>query len=403
MLTHSIKNIFRNKRRSLMIIFILFFSISVMFLTNSYLEGMYWALKYGAKSSSGFIQVVSKGYWDNKDDEKKLINISELERIEEYISNNNKIVSFNKELSFQGLLGDSRNSTVISGVGVETGKYNGALSSASIIDGRTLLKNDEVIIAKGVNSRLSSDDGDWLTYLGQTIRGSFNPVNLNVVGVMTTGIEETDKYFAATTLETAQNLLLTDKIERVLLFMSSDAEDSVIIEENEKINEYFKKHNLELETRTWSELSMFYYDLKKFYDMIFRFVIIIIIALVFLSTTEIVSMTFFERFREIGTLRSIGTTKMQIFTLLILEIMALFILGLGSGVGITVFVEKIINNLQLQWIPPGSSQAVPFYFFIKLKYAILPGIITFLAALFATVLPALKASRLNVVEVLNYD
>ncbi|PWU18878.1 MAG: hypothetical protein C5B48_14275 [Candidatus Rokuibacteriota bacterium] len=103
-------------------------------------------------------------------------------------------------------------------------------------------------------------------------------------------------------------------------------------------------------------------------------------------------LTVFERTRELGMLRAVGTTRVQIRTMITLESIVTSLMGavIGIAVGIILAVLLIerVNFLVLSW-PIGTL-------FVLVLVAIFAGLI-------AAILPARRAARLNVLEALQYE
>jgi putative ABC transport system permease protein len=397
------RNLLRNKRRTLMTLSILAVSTAIMFLTFCYLEGMYWALRYSARTATGFVQIAAKGYWDDRRDTKPIIDRATVQAVREELSRLEADCTM--ELEFQGLLGNERDSTIVSGVGVEAEKSGGAASAIQVRDGRVLFGSDmdRGLIGEIVAKRLGAVPGDWLTLLGQNLAGAFNPVSFQVAGVVTTGVKESDKYYLAVPLAFAQSIRQTDGAEKILVFFGSREETPAAAALVRGLKDFIADGDLAVELRTWEELASFYFELKALYDFIFVFIMIIISVLVLLAVFEITSMSFFERMREIGMLRAIGITKLGIFGQLMAEVLALYLLGNLIGAALGAGLGGLVNSLSIHWQPPGSSTSVPFFFDLKMNYMLVPLAVTFLASACAGVLPAFKAARLPVIEVLRHE
>jgi putative ABC transport system permease protein len=103
-------------------------------------------------------------------------------------------------------------------------------------------------------------------------------------------------------------------------------------------------------------------------------------------------LTVFERTRELGMLRAVGTTRWQVRSMITLESVVTSLMGavIGIAVGIVLAVLLIarVDFLVLSW-PVGSL--------------LLFALIAVVAGLIAAILPARRAARLNVLEALQYE
>ncbi len=399
---HAFLSLFRNKRRTIMILAILGASTMIIFMTNSYLEQMYRGMQMGYIYQSGSIQVARQGFWDVKREGDLLLDSSMVEAAEDAARADDAVTRVNRELGFQGLVGTDMRSTIFNGMGVLANNQGGYAGYILMESGNTLDAQDPegVIIGLPLAEKLGVSVDDYVNLMCTTVDGSMNLVSARVAGICTTGVDQADAYFCAGNLPFVQELRGTDGVDRLLIFLR---EGSVLEETRERLQARFAAAGLPLETRTWEELNPFYFDLKALYDGIFLFIKAIICILVFLSVMEIISMSFFERFRELGTLRAIGNTKGEIFLMLLFEVLFYAAIGIASGGALGALLASVLNGMNLSWTPPGSSSSVPFGFYIRAVSMISPMLTVLVASIVAAVFPALHSANKQVIEVLKYE
>jgi putative ABC transport system permease protein len=116
----------------------------------------------------------------------------------------------------------------------------------------------------------------------------------------------------------------------------------------------------------------------------------IIVSLFGIINTLVLSV--FERTREIGMLRAVGTTRWQVRLMITLESVVTSLMGatIGIGLGIVLSVLLIarVDFLVLSW-PIGSL--------------VVFAIAAIVVGLIAAILPARRAAKLNVLEALQYE
>lgn len=379
---------------------LLVISMVLIFVTVSYLEGMYWALKMGYSMRAGSIQIAASGYWDAAVGDRKVLEEDALKQLLGVLAEKKQVSSWSQELTFNGLIGTEKGSTVVNGFAVELKAAGGAGSGVSITKGRKILEQGqfEIVIGEGVASALQVKPDDWVTLISQTNSGSLNPLSFQVSGIATTGIKDADAFFALSDLDSIRLLVGVGTCERLLVFLKDGVEPKPFLDELKPVLD-----SLKLEGKTWMELSPTYFDLKAFYDAIFAFMMMVIVVLVCISIFELVSNTFFERFREIGTLRAIGTKRLGIFSLLIAESLCLYAVAVILTIGLGWISGIIINALHLSWRPPGATSAVPLMLSMKFENFATPLIAGFSAIIPAAFFPALRASNLSVIGVLRNE
>jgi putative ABC transport system permease protein len=116
----------------------------------------------------------------------------------------------------------------------------------------------------------------------------------------------------------------------------------------------------------------------------------VIVSLFGIVNTLVLSV--FERTREIGMLRAVGTTRWQIRTMITLESVVTSLMGAAIGIALGVVLAVLliyrVDFLVLSW-PVGSL--------------LLFAVVAIVIGLIAAILPARRASRLNVLEALQYE
>jgi putative ABC transport system permease protein len=118
----------------------------------------------------------------------------------------------------------------------------------------------------------------------------------------------------------------------------------------------------------------------------------VVISLVGIVNT--LALSVFERTREIGMLRAIGTTRMQLRETILYESVITAVIGGILGIAIGIVLARVVA---IGFESQGIVFAVPFgQVIVSLVVAALAGII-------AAAFPARRAARLNVLEALQYE
>jgi putative ABC transport system permease protein len=105
-------------------------------------------------------------------------------------------------------------------------------------------------------------------------------------------------------------------------------------------------------------------------------------------------LSVFERTREIGMLRTIGMTRRQARRMIRHESIVTALIGAALGLGLGLFLAALVSKAV-------AMDGMPF----TIPYQTL-GVFTIgavLAGIGAAVMPARRASRLNVLDALHYE
>jgi putative ABC transport system permease protein len=133
-------------------------------------------------------------------------------------------------------------------------------------------------------------------------------------------------------------------------------------------------------------------------DQIFAIVYVLLILSVFISAFGIVNtlgLSIYERIRELGLLRAVGMSKRQVKRMIRVEAVIIAVLGalLGLVVGILFgwALQRALSDVGIDRLAIPVVQLV-----LMLIVAALIGVI-------AAILPARRASRINVLEAITYE
>ena len=170
-----------------------------------------------------------------------------------------------------------------------------------------------------------------------------------------------------------------------------------------RLAELFRQHGLVLTTRNWSELSLVYRQVQATFTIIFAVLGLIIFVLVVLSSSNTMMMTVFERIQEIGTLMALGTSRIRILKLFLLEGLVMGCLGGGLGVSLALALGWLINHAQIK-VPPPPGNTMGFAIYIQHLPALYAGIFLLAIAMMTlgSVLPAIRGARLRIVDALGH-
>lgn len=393
------RNVLRNKRRSFMSILITVFGVAVLYLVLGYNAATNEGLRLMAVEQYGDLQIAASGYWDEEKTEQLILTKTQIETIKEILGEEEAVQDFTTQLNCSGILGTEIGSTITSAIGIEPG--NNLTANYAITSGLNLFAGDHslALLGEGVKKKLKVETGEWVSIMATTLDGAYNAGSLEVSGSFTMSNTEADGFYIILPLTFVQNLLNTDGVENFLIRLTdTDLTPEVLV----RLEKRFAAAGLDLEIKTWSDLSLIYHQIKGMFEMIFFFTSTVIFILVFFSVLEIMSMAFFERMNEIGTIRSIGTKRRQVFLLLVQEGLILGILGGGLGIISGWGVGHLINHLHISYIPPSFSAAVPLYIEQAFGNGIIPFIIVLCSTVLSALYPAVKASRLDIVQVLRH-
>jgi putative ABC transport system permease protein len=256
----------------------------------------------------------------------------------------------------------------------------------------------EVVVGKLLAKQMNVSPGDNITVLTNTIDGVMNAMDLTVSGVFSAGIDEIDSQVMYLPLSVTQEVLDTQSVDiAVLKFKELDMAEASL----KKINTELKASQPNLFARSWRELAVLFRQVDKFYGVQNSLIEAILLALTFLGILNTVSMTVVERTGEIGTLRALGESRKEIVSQFVLESILLAIIGVTSGVLFSGIMIEVVDKVKIMTEMPGASTPFQIKIYFMMSSVIYASCLASVTTVIATLIPALRASRLDIVEALR--
>ena len=260
--------------------------------------------------------------------------------------------------------------------------------------------DEPVLLAAGLARSLGAAPGDTVTLLVARADGMLNALDARVTGIYTTGVAELDTRMLKLPLASAARLAETSRVSNLVVALDDTSRTAEVAA---AVRRALAARGDALVVTPWSARAPFYEQVRGLYTGIFRFLGTIVALLVVLAASNTLVMTVFERLRELGTLRAIGTTPGQIAALLFAEAGELGLAGGALGALAGWAAVGGINALGLRLpAPPGAVEE------IDLELALVPeafvGAVVLMVAvlLVAAIVPILRATRIAVVDALGH-
>jgi putative ABC transport system permease protein len=402
----AFRNFLANKRRTLFTLSSIAAGGAGLLLALGFMMATFHGLAANFISEEGHLQIFHRGYFNDNDivtgAVSKIANPMDLIR---EIESWDHVDVVTARIAFSGVIGNEYQSQTMIGEAIIPEKENkiglGGFF-APLVKGTRLTsrQKDGCYIGEGLAKKLKVKPGDYLSILTNTVEGSYNSASVKVLGIVKYGVEEYNQSKVAVNLELANLLIHSKGADRLVLRLDDDNSIQTI---KARLNQYFKNQQLPYIVKDWEELSPYYRAVKGLYTRIFAFLLILIIFIMILSIVNNVMMTVYERFREIGIMRAIGTNQIKVGKIFMYESVLLGISGWFLAVGIALGVKMMIERVGIIMPPaPGRTYAYPLSFMIDHSFYIYVFIVCFLAALIGSIFPVLKSGKIKIIEALKY-
>ena len=268
--------------------------------------------------------------------------------------------------------------------------------SASSRTGKPAVPAEPEPVTKGARIEL-------LASLG---RGTPNVAALKVLAAEDQGFKEFDEVAVILHLAQAQQLVYGRGTPRATALMVQLKHTADIPAAKARIEALLaaSPETRPLAVRNFEELNPFYVQTMDLFDMILGFIFVLIGGIVLFTVGNTMSAAVVERTVEIGTLRAIGLRQAGIRYLFIIEGFVLGVTGAIVGTLAAILLGLAVNQLNLTWLPPGSSERLPLNLRIWGEGNMILGTTVGLIVIAAVSAwwPAWRAARLKIVDALRH-
>ncbi len=237
-------------------------------------------------------------------------------------------------------------------------------------------------------------------------RGAPNVTSVNVVHAEDQGIKELDEVALAMHLGKIQQLVYgkaAPKVTSIVIQLRHSNQLSAAMARLTPILATTAA-NQPLALVDFKTLNPFYVQTVQMFDTIFGFVFLLIAAIVLFTVSNTMNTAVVERTVEIGTLRAIGLRQAGIRNLFVTEGALIGVSGALLGVALAFGIAALVNALNIPWIPPSTVEPVPLTIRVAGETSMIVGttIGIIVIAVASAWWPAYRAAKLNVVEALRH-
>lgn len=462
-LSLALRNLLRNRRRSLMTLFAMILGLMAVLLFGGYIKAIAYGMQSDYVARTGHLQIQHKGYFLYGNGNPAAYGIGDYESILAMVKSDPvlapMLVVVTPTLQFGGIAGnfaagvsrtiyvtgmvvrdqdrmrewndyklrDIRRRLTLSGTAPDSAVIGtgvarvlqlcaalnvsncpSPMAPASSADGAAL---PDDIAALAVTSQASgpiapSAAQPHIEILAASSRGAPNVGGVNVVRAEFQGIKELDDVYVALHLAQAQKLIFgndTPKVTAIALQLRHTSQTELARARLEQILMTAPRDS-PLEILDYETLNPFYGQTLSMFATIFGFISVLIGAVVLFTISNTMSMTVVERTVEIGTLRAIGLRRRGIRAMFLAEAVVLGVTGSLLGITMALGTTWAINQAGLTWTPPGRIESVALEVRLAGELLMMVGsaIGLVVVASLSAILPAARASRMNIVDALRH-
>jgi putative ABC transport system permease protein len=410
-ITLAVRNLFRNGRRSLFTVL----AIALGFLAVNVLGGFTAYIftnlqdSYIYAEANGQLTVFRNGFLDKGrlDPTRYLLSEQQLSTIRQVLKRHPQVLVGTPQLQISGMLSNGQVSTIFVASGrvpsdvAAIARMGGRGTRVKLYDGQALSDRDAsgIGVSHGLARALNLKLGETAVAMAPTISGQVNALDAQLYQLIDAPVEALEDKLALVPLKFAQGLYDTASVDRVTVLLDSTAHTEAM---RTLLARELNAAGLDVDVKTWNELSPFYTKVKKMFDVIFAISFLIVFTIVVMSVVNTFTMAVMERTREIGTLRALGVKRRGIVGLFSLESVVLGGCGSALGVVLTLAVVALVGWLQPTWIPPQLARRVPLEIHLVPQFWLFSAATLMLLSMLSAIFPARKAARMPITNALGY-
>jgi len=394
------RNVGRNKARSALSLAAIACGVAGLILSGGFVNDLIFQLGEALiHSQSGHLQIARSGYFEagTRSPGKYLLSADAAERSQ--IGRLPHVREIMRRVSFSALLNNGRSSYPVVGEGIEAEKEAKLGTYLVLVEGRALASRDRygALVGAGVARAMNLKPGSVVSLVAPTVDEAMNTLDVEVVGTFQSFSKDYDDRVIKLPLGTAQELLDT-KGANVLVVLLDQTRNTASVAKT--LSDHLQ--GLDLEVKTWDWLNDFYWKTVALYDRQFGVLRLIVLLMVMLAVVGAINVGVLERAGEFGTMRALGNTSWDVMRVVIVEGTLLGMIGALLGVALGIALALLISKIGIPMPPPPNSN-LEFTAFIRLGPSVVVGafLVGLFATVFASVAPAIRVSRLAIVEALR--
>ena len=339
--------------------------------------------------------------------------IKNYENLIKDIKNYPDIIDASPYINIQGLISSEYESKGINIIGIDVAKEeNMSIIPQYMVAGELegLNQSNSIVIGSLLAANISAYIGDEINITTSDIKtsiiGSYpTSVNLKVVGIFELKTE-LDQFMTLVSHDTAQ------KLKNI----SSDETLSIRLKTNNLFNaDYISQETIELINNndlsysSWKDTHGTLFEAIKFEKLLISLMLFLIVAVASILVLSTVMMTVKSKEREVGILLTLGASSKQIILIFFTQGLIVSLVGIIFGIIFGFLLTYNLTNIIILLETALERNLLEAYFINYFPYHIdlfqifIICIISFVLSLISSLIPSIRAVRLNPVQILRHE
>jgi len=399
------RNVWRHRRRTLIIVSAMGFGLSLMMMYDGLVDGFNQAIYGNAiKVLGGNIQVHAQGYRESAG-QKPLLPLVDDARVLEAVRAQPGVVAAARRINTGGLASSREGAFAVGITAIEPELEQAVnLAGQNVVAGRALTAGDgdAIFIGKGLADAMDVAVGDRISLTGRSAHEQLRQRTMTVIGIYDLGMVDIEKINVYISLAEAQTLYgLPGQSTEVAVFLDRVGGERQLIN---KLSPALPGHELASFEDSYPELQYALASKGRAMD-IFS---VIILGIAGIGILNLLLMAVYERTREIGVLGAMGLKPREISLLFILEGTLIGLVGVILGIVLGLAFNGMMRAVGLDFTSFSgmtsytaliTDKVYPSWGIGKLLSR---GLTVAIIAALAALIPAREAAQRDPAEALHY-
>jgi putative ABC transport system permease protein len=354
----AVRNVARNRRRTLITLAALFVGVGVMVAMRGLLNGLQRALVTNvAEGQTGHLQVHRTGYMANIVSTPLRIDFPVAELVPQVLATPG-VIAVAPRIHFAGMVsrGDDTLFAVMFALDPAAEPAVTPLRATALAPGTSFFgptpPPEGIVLTRDLARAVGLAPGQPASLLAPDRDGALSGEPVTVGGLMDLGLPG-ERKVALVPLALAQKLLHMDgrATELGVAVAPVEAAESVARTLRARLGPGYEVH-------TWADVAVFVQQARTRQNFVITLIAYAYLLLMLLGVANTMLMSVIERTREIGTMMAVGLRRARILALFLIEAVAIGAAGGAAGVGAGALLVLHFGRRGITFTFPGSS--VPF-------------------------------------------
>lgn len=402
LITIAWRNLWRNHRRSLIMLTAIAIGLWGMIWMTALMRGMVDQMIDDAINTlSGHVQVHAPGYLDDPSIEHSIPAVEDNPQLQQLLDSS-QVTAWSQRVRVPAVIRSERDVYGVTLIGIDPEREVGlSFIADSVNEGRYLetAADKQVLVGRKLLEQLETKPGRRIVLMSQDPDNNIAERGFRIAGVFDADLQATETGYVFAGIDTVRKMLRMGDVVSEISLRGTDYRDvDGLAQQVQTVSEYG-------ETKTWLQLDPYMASMLNVMDgFIFIWFGVIFLALSF-GLVNTLLMAVFERTREIGLIQALGMQPGSILFMVLVESLIMLLIGLFAGNLLSwLTILPIRDGIDISGVSEGlewagmSSTLSPS---VLASDVLLANSIVLVLGVAASLLPAWRASRKVPVEAIT--